>query len=62
MFDDAKGYVKKCRQCQSFAPVSSRLSTDLHTLRNPALHAMADGRGWTTPPSAASVAVLAGSH
>ena len=34
MFGDAKNYVKKCPQCQRFAPASNRLSTDLHTLRS----------------------------
>ena len=32
IFNDAKNYVKKCSQCQRFAPASNRPSTDLHTL------------------------------
>jgi len=35
MFEDVKGYVKKCPQCKRFAPASNRLSTDCHTLRIP---------------------------
>ena len=35
MFDDAKDYVKKCPQCQRFAPASNRQSTNLHTLCSP---------------------------
>jgi len=35
MFDDDKDYMRKCQQCQMFAPVSNRPSSNLHTLRSP---------------------------
>ena len=34
MFDDAKGFVKKCPLCQRFALTSNRPSTNLHTLHS----------------------------
>jgi len=34
MFDDVKDYIKKCPQCQRFAPASDMPSTDLPTLRS----------------------------
>jgi len=35
MFDDTKGYVKKCSQCQRFALATNKSSTNIYTLRSP---------------------------
>jgi len=32
MFNDVKDYMKKCSECQRFAPALNRPSTNLHTL------------------------------